>query len=79
MAEMKRGYWSAASLTESPGADTARLVAELRDLFGEHPGLARGGPETIRRALQVLRGVVAGAFEVEAAREALRVEGEVLP
>ena len=61
-----------------PGGTPADLVPELRDLCQEYPFLVHRGPETVRRALRMLRGLEADAFAVEAAIEALRVEGQVL-
>lgn len=54
------------------------LLSEIRDLFSEHPFIAHRGPEAVRRALLVLRGVEASEPEVAAALEPLRVEDEVL-
>jgi hypothetical protein len=59
---------------------TPCVLPALRDLFSQHHGAIRSGPETLARMLQVLcflpyRPEVA---EVEAALEALAVEGEVL-
>jgi len=53
-------------------------LPEIRDLIGEHPFLAHRDPETVRRALLVLRGVEAPESEVASVLEALTVEGEVL-
>jgi hypothetical protein len=53
-------------------------LPEIRDLIGEYPFLAHRDPETVRRALLMLRGVEAPESEVATALEALSVEGEVL-
>lgn len=50
----------------------------LRGLLSERPSLARCGPEIVRRALWTLRGVKADPLTVEAAMEALQIEGELL-
>ncbi len=54
------------------------VLPAVRDLLQEHPFLARRRPETVRHALRGLRGIEADVFAVEAALDALRVEGEVL-
>jgi hypothetical protein len=53
----------------------------LRELFSQHPDMMQSGCETLSRALHVLRFLACRPepFEVEAAREALLVEGELLP
>jgi hypothetical protein len=58
-----------------PGVD---LLPEIRHLIGEYPFIAHRSPETVRRALLVLRGVEAPESEVATVLEALTVEGEVL-
>lgn len=65
-------------LAPNPSIPDAELMAELRDLFGEYPFLAYRSADTARRALRTLRGIKAGAFAVECAIDALRVEGEAL-
>ena len=56
------------------------VLLALRDLFSQHPAMIYSEPETLGRALHVLRFLPyrPETFEVEAALEALRVEGEVL-
>ena len=54
------------------------LLPEIRDLMSEYPFLAHRDPETVRRALRMLRGVEAPESEVATVLEALTVEGEVL-
>jgi hypothetical protein len=56
-----------------------KLLPELRDLLTEYPWLTRRGPEAVRHALRRLRTIEADVFAVEAALEALEIEGEVLP
>ena len=53
----------------------------LRELLAQHPILTQVGCEALSRALFVLHYLPyrPEPFEVEAAREALLVEGEVLP
>jgi hypothetical protein len=53
----------------------------LRELFSQHPDMMQSGYETLSRALHVLRYLAhrPKPFEVEAAREVLLVEGELLP
>ena len=61
-------------------ADDPNVLPTLRDLFGQHPGMIHSGPETLGRALYMLRFLSyrPETLEVEAALEALRVEGVVL-
>ncbi len=54
------------------------VLPAVRDLLQEHPFLARRRPETVRHALRALRGIKTDVFKVEAALEALTIEGEVL-
>lgn len=54
------------------------VLPAVRGLLGEYPCLAHRSPETVRQGLRTLRGVEAEAFAVEAALEALEIEGEVL-
>jgi hypothetical protein len=56
------------------------ILPALRGLFGQHPGMIHSGSETLGRALHVLRFLpyCPQTFEVEAALDALQVEGEVL-
>ncbi len=63
------------NIVHDPGVPPA-----LRDLFNQNPAIMHSGPETMGRALYMLRFLPyrPETFEVEAALEALRVEGEVL-
>jgi hypothetical protein len=56
------------------------VLPALRELLGQHPAMTQSGPETLSRALYKLRFLPyrCEPFEVEAALEALLVEGEVL-
>ncbi len=53
------------------------LLSALRELFSQHPAAVSCGPETLARMLYVLCYLNRrpAAFEVEAALEALQVEG----
>lgn len=55
------------------------VLPALRELFSHHPGAMRSGPESLRRMLYVLRYLPyrPEVGEVEAAHEALQVEGEL--
>lgn len=55
------------------------VVPALRELFSQHPRAMRCGPETLSRMLYVLcfLSYRPGVCEVEAALEALQVEGEL--
>lgn len=55
------------------------LVPALRGLFSQHPGAMRSSPEVIGRMLYVLcfLSYRPALFEVEAALEALRIDGEL--
>ncbi len=57
------------------------VLPALRDLVRHHPTFTQSGPETLSRALYVFRYLshYPEPFVVEAAREALLVEGELLP
>ena len=57
------------------------VLPTVRELFSQYPAMTQSGPETLSRALHVLRFLAyrPETFEVEAALEALRVEEEVLP
>jgi hypothetical protein len=59
----------------------ADVLPALRELFGQHPTMTQSGPESLSRALYVFRFPPhrPPTFEVEAALEALRIEGEVVP
>jgi hypothetical protein len=59
--------------------DPAVLPA-LRELLNQHRAMTQSGPETLARALYVLRYLPhrPEVFEIETALEALRVEDEVL-
>ncbi len=56
------------------------VLSSLRELFSQYPAMKRSGAETLSRALFMLRFLPSRpeVFEVEAALEALQVEGEVL-
>jgi len=60
--------------------DKPDVLPALRELFSQYPAMKRSGPETLCRALFVLcfLSYCPAAFAVDAAREALIVEGEVL-
>lgn len=53
------------------------VLSTLRELFSQHPQAMRSGPETLGRMLHVLRFLPyrPEVWEVEAALEALQVEG----
>lgn len=55
------------------------VLVALRELFSQHPGTMRSGPEFLSRLLYVLRFLPyrPDVFEVEAALEALQIEGEL--
>jgi len=55
------------------------VLPALRELFSRYPAMMQNGPETLSRALFVLRYVPyrPKPFEVEAALEALVLDGEV--
>jgi hypothetical protein len=55
------------------------LLPALRELFCQHPAMMQSGCETISYALFVLRYLPSRpeTFQVEAALEALLVEGEI--
>jgi hypothetical protein len=55
------------------------VLPALRELFSQHPGFEQSGLESLSRALYVFRFLPyrPETFEVEAAVEALRVEGEI--
>jgi hypothetical protein len=57
------------------------VLPALRELFSQHPAITQSEPETLSRALCVFRYLPHDPepFAVEAALEALRVEGMVLP
>lgn len=57
----------------------SEILPALRELFSQHPAAAGSSPEILTRMLHVLCYLNhrPGAFEVEAALEALRVEGEL--
>jgi hypothetical protein len=65
--------------TDSPTSE-AEVLPVLRELFSQHPALTRSGAETLSRALFMLRFLPyrPDVSAVEAALEALEVEGEVL-
>jgi hypothetical protein len=68
-------------ITPSPNIiHDPNVLPALRDLFSQHPAMMHSGSETLGRALYMLRFLPyrPEVFEVEAALEALRVEGEVL-
>jgi hypothetical protein len=56
------------------------VLPALRDFLGQHPAMMQSGAESLSRALYMLRFLPyrPETFEVEAALDALRVEGEVL-
>lgn len=56
------------------------LLPALRELLNQHSALTQSGPETLSRALYVLRYLPRRPepFEVGEALEALRDEGEAL-
>jgi len=56
------------------------VLAALRELLAQHPTMTQVGCEALSRALFVLRYLDRRPkpFEVETAREALLVDGEVL-
>jgi hypothetical protein len=57
------------------------VTPALRELFSQHPVMVYSGPETLGRTLHMLHFLPCRpeTSEVEAALEALQVEGEVLP
>jgi hypothetical protein len=57
------------------------VLPALRELFSQHPEVIQSGPETVSWALYMLRFLSyrPETFKVEAALEAFKVEGEVLP
>lgn len=54
------------------------VLPAVRDLLQEYPFLVWRRPEAMRHALRALWGIKTDVFAVEAALEALTVEGEVL-
>jgi hypothetical protein len=64
-----------------PTEPTARddVLPALRDLLSQHPATMRSAADTLARLLWILRYLPyrPETFEVEAALEALRIEGEV--
>jgi hypothetical protein len=56
------------------------LLPALRELFSQHPAMIQSGCDTLSRGLFVLRYLPSRpeTFQVEAALEALLVEGEIL-
>jgi len=58
---------------------TNDVLPVLRELFSKHPEAAKSGPETLSRLLYVLRFLPCKpeTHEVEAALEALALEGEI--
>ena len=58
---------------------TNDVLPTIRDLFSQHPEAANSGPETLSRLLYVLRFLPYQLefYEVEAALEALLLEGEI--
>jgi hypothetical protein len=67
-------------LGPAPIPDDPDVLPALRELFSQHPAMARSGRENLSRALFALRYLPyrPETLAVEAAREALLVEGEVL-
>ena len=61
-------------------ADEPEVLPALRELFSQYPTMKRSGPETLSRALFVLcfLSYCPDTIAVDAAREALIVENEVL-
>jgi hypothetical protein len=61
-------------------SDDPNILSALRELIAQHPALMHSGCETLSRQLFVMHYVNRRPepFEVEAALEALLVEGEVL-
>jgi hypothetical protein len=61
-------------------ADESEVLPALRELLSQHPSMKRNGTETLTKALFVLRylSYCPDTLAIEAAREALIVEGEVL-
>jgi hypothetical protein len=57
---------------------TPTILPALRELFSQHPNLANCGPEELRELLGRYLPWRPGIFEIEAALEALRVEGQVV-
>lgn len=55
------------------------VLPALRELFSQHPAAVSSGPEALARMVYVLRFLPyrPGVCEVEAALEALTLEGEV--
>jgi hypothetical protein len=58
---------------------TNDVLPTLRELFSQHPEAAKSGPETLSRLLYELRFLPCRPeiHEVEAALEALALEGEI--
>lgn len=54
------------------------VLPALRELFSQHPAAASSGPEALVRMVYVLQFLPyrPGVYEVEAALEALTLEGE---
>jgi hypothetical protein len=65
-------------IAPTPIIQEPELLPDLRDLFHERPLLAYRGPETVRHALRMLSDISTDVLAVEAAMEALVVEGEIL-
>jgi hypothetical protein len=55
------------------------ILPALRELLGEHPETAACSLEELAYRLRTYTDRTPPPFEVQAAMEALRVEGEVLP
>jgi hypothetical protein len=55
------------------------VLLALRELYSQHPGAVKSGPDKLVRMLHVRRFLPrrCEVGEVEAALEALRVEGEI--
>jgi hypothetical protein len=68
-------------LGPTPILHDPNVLLALRELFSQHPVMTQSGCEALGRALYMLRFLPRRPepFEVEAALEALMVEGEVLP
>lgn len=60
-------------------APSAHVLPALRELFSHHPAATRSGPEALAGLLVMLQLLPhrPEVFEVEAALEALQVEGEL--
>lgn len=58
---------------------TQEVLSALRELFSRHPGAMRSGSEALSRMMHLLRFLPyrPEVCEVEAALEALQVEGEL--